>query len=93
MSKMDSLAAPSKGIYFAVVLQSMCDRMNSPSAAAHRFLLAVPFLPGFDSFGTYLFLHWCFYFTPLWRFTQYWDSLISYLFQLVKLGCIFLQPL
>lgn len=55
MSKMDSLAAPSKGIYFAVVLQSMCDRMNSPSAAAHRFLLAVPFLPGFDSFGTYLF--------------------------------------
>ena len=81
MSKMDSLAAPSKGIYFAVVLQSMCDRMNSPSAAAHRFLLAVPFL------------HWCFYFTPPWRFTQYWDSLISYLFQLVKLGCIFLQPL
>ena len=28
MSKMDSLAAPSKGIYFAVVLQSMCDMMN-----------------------------------------------------------------
>ena len=55
MSKMDSLTAPSKGIYFAVVLQSMCDRMNSPSAAAHRFLLTVPFLPGFDSFGTYLF--------------------------------------
>ena len=85
MSKIDSLAAPSKGIYFAVVLQSMCDRMNSPSAAAHRFLLAVPFLPGFDSFGTYLF--------PPLVFTQYWDSLISYLFQLVKLGCIFLQPL